>query len=68
MNGYTGATADHGTVSTASRSLRRCGSTGTPSRTRIATISRQRTLGPNTPWPDAWAHARSAAANSAWIC
>ena len=39
---HTGATTSQGTVSTASRSRRRCGSAGRPSRISNRTISRQR--------------------------
>ena len=40
---------------------------GIPRSRSRSSIARQRTRGPNTPWPATLAHARSAAVSSAWI-
>ena len=59
--------SDHGTERTPSRIRRRGGSTGNPSARSSSSIARQRTRGPNTPWPATLAHARSAAVSSVWM-
>ena len=40
---------------------------GIPRPRSVSSIARQRTRGPNTPWPAALAQARSAAVSSAWM-